>query len=211
MGKKEPKGNSSNLKRLLSFPIRFKHYKTPSFVSGKITAIGKENHVTLLPEDPSSLYGCFEDDPIVLILEDPKEIRTCQCYISQINYKSNSIELLVNNIENFVNRRIQSRYPVSIYANILGKYEMATSYISSISETGISLISNAQFALDEILEIEAQLGEQSLYFKLRVIWSKQLPTLSEYGLTNINCNPEIKDLIQLVLNDIILYIPSDQK
>jgi hypothetical protein len=205
MGNKEPKKNILNLESLLKYSARFKHYKNATFLNAKIGAVEKNNHILLFPEEPSSLYGCLQDDPVVLIVEEPGEFQTCQCYISNVNFKNNSIELLVHEIVNFENKRSQIRYPVSIYANILGKDKMAVSYINTISKSGLSIISNHTFEKGDIIEIDAELNNKNVYFKTKILWTKKLPTLNEYGLANIETVPHINELLQNILNDYILF------
>lgn len=195
--------NFSDLSTLVGLTIKFKHYSSDTFFKGQIVETHDDKLITILPSDVYITCSYFEDDPIAIVFEQNGNISTCQTYISDIDYKSGRVRVKIKQINNFSNRRIQTRYPTSLYATIVGQHEMETSFISNISADGLSLMSNAVLNNGDLIEVETCFKKINFYFKSTVVWSRDLPTIFEYGLSNIACDPDIADIIDMVSQDFV--------
>jgi PilZ domain len=192
----------SELNELKGLHLKLKHYSSDTFAKGQIVDVSEDGTVTIQPTDSYIICNYFEDDPIVLVFEQNKQINTCQTYISFIDYKTSKIKIIIYNMNVFSNRRTNTRYPASLYATILGDHELETSYLSNISESGISLMSGAKFIEGDLIEVESNFKDHVFRFKSSVVWLRSLPTINEYGLCNISCEPDIKKIIKLIGDDL---------
>lgn len=186
------------LSQFIGTNIHYKHYSNDKFLKATISEVNDNTTLIMTPSDPYIICGYFEDDPIAIILELNEQVITCQTYITKIDYIAGNLEVLVRQTNDFSNRRQQTRYPTSLYATILGSYEMENTFINNISSDGLSLLSNAPLKIDDEIEIETTFKKVNIYFKAKVIWIRELSTIYEYGLTTLGSDPEINKIINLV-------------
>ena len=162
--------------------------------------------VTIKPEKSFTVFSFFEEDPMVLFYENNAKYFICQCSIISIDYINSTFNVMLENHEEFNNRRKAERYPTSLYGVALNSSDKETIFINNISSGGISVKTKLKIDVNEPFEIEATLDGTYLYINGSVKWKREQNNFFEYGVYSENSVPEIQEILDKLKREHFLII-----
>lgn len=172
--------------------VTLKHYSVDKINKGIISNTDGDN-IVIKPEMEFSVFNYFNNDPVVLGYEEDNIINVCEGVVNKIDYKDNSVHLLVTNVESMKDKRITQRFPVSACAYLENNKNRSFSYIRNICLEGLSLCSKDEYHKNDIINVNTTIEYINFKFEARVIWKKQSNFGFEYGLNYHNVNDDFKD------------------
>lgn len=162
--------------------------------------------LTIKPEKSFTVFSFFEEDPVVLFYENENKYFICQCSIISIDYMHSTFNVILENHEEFNNRRSAERYPTSVYGVSVSSNNKETVFINNISMGGISIKTTLNIEIGDNFEVEATLDGTYIYIKGVVKWKREQTHFYEYGVFAEESVPVIEDLIQVIKREHFLII-----
>ncbi|NLD47077.1 MAG: PilZ domain-containing protein [Clostridiaceae bacterium] len=161
--------------------VTLKHYSGKKINKGIISNI-EDQKLIIKPEKDFLIYSYFDNDPIVIGLEDEEIICVCEGVINSINYNNNTFTAAIINSESLINRRACQRFPVSLFAYIYHNNLKDFAYIRNLSLEGLSLCTKKEFDKGKILNIDTLIEDKSFNIEAQILWKKDSKFGFEYGL-----------------------------
>lgn len=180
--------------------IRMKHFAGKYCNKGEIVEAAG-GIITIKPEKSFTVFSFFEEDPLVLIYEGEEQFFISQCSVISIDYSTCTFNCMVENNEEFSNRRKDERYPTSVYGIMVNSPGKETIFINNISTGGISIKTKIASDINDKIEIEATLDGNYVYINGIVKWKKEHNNFFEYGLFVDESIPEIKNILNIIRKD----------
>lgn len=162
--------------------------------------------LTIKPEKSFTVFSFFEEDPFVLFYENDSKYFMCQCSIVSIDYINSSFNVLLENHEEFHNRRKAERYPASLYGVALNSPSKETIFVNNISSGGISIKTKLDVEVDDPFELEATLDGTYVYINGNVKWKRSQNNFFEYGVHSQESTPQIEELLNIIKREHFLII-----
>lgn len=187
--------------------VRIKHFAGKYCNKGEIVETAGAI-VTIKPEKSFTVFSFFEEDPLVLVYEYDEKYFVCQCSIISIDYINSTFNILVENTEEFSNRRKDERYPTSLYGVMINSPGKETIFINNISTGGINLKSKLNVNLNDKIEIEATLDGTYVFISGYVKWKKEQNKFYEYGIFAEEAIPELGKMLDIIKRDHFLTVRS---
>lgn len=180
--------------------VTLQHYTTKDFCKGIITN-SENDSLSVKPQKDCTVFSYFTYDPLVLGLGAIDEIYMLECTITSINYSESSVDLKIDNTYSLFNKRLDERYPTSIYGVVVHSPIKGSVYIKNMSLDGMSIKSKLDLKEGTKFEIEAYINKVLLNVNSEVIWKKTMSNDYEYGL-KIKPNSSSKKIIDSYLSSI---------
>lgn len=186
--------------------VTLKHYSAKKSNNG-IISNSYDNNVVIKPERDFLIYSFFDSDPVVIGFDSENVVNICESTVKHVDYKENTFDLTINNVQSITNKRLTQRFPVSLCAYILNHNTRTFSYIRNISLDGFSLCSKQEFKKGEILTINTKIESIELTYDAQVIWKKISELGFEYGLVYYMPKAEFSKTIERCLE----FLRTDQE
>jgi hypothetical protein len=162
--------------------------------------------LTIKPEKSFTVFSFFEEDPVVLFYENDAKYFICQCSIISIDYINSTFNIILENHEEFNNRRQAERYPTSLYGVSVNSPGKETVFINNISTGGVSIKTKLNLNTDENFEVEATLDGTYIYLNGMIKWKRAHNNFFEYGVFSDESVPQIQELLDIVKREHFLII-----
>lgn len=185
--------------------VRVKHFAGKYCNKAEITD-SAGGILTIKPEKSFTVFSFFEEDPVVLFYENDSKYFVCQCSIISIDYINSCFNIILENHEEFNNRRKAERYPTSLYGVALNSPGKETIFINNISSGGISVKTKLEVNIDEPFELEATLDGTYVYINGNVKWKREQNNFFEYGIYSEESVPQIEELLDIIKREHFLII-----
>lgn len=153
-----------------------------AYVTSKVDTI-----LVLRLTDEFSIYNLLEKDSITLNYETQDLLESIACEIQAIDIQKNLIELKVNQVSSFENKRSSQREPSSFYINIIrmDSGQEIVANVRNISLGGMTVFSKANLPINQKIKVYAAIKEKKIDFVGIVKWKTALENYYEYGISNI--------------------------
>ena len=175
--------------------VSLKHYSIDNNNKGIISKTLNDG-IIVKPEKEFLIYSFFDSDPVVIGFESENTVNLCESTVSSVDYKDNTFELTINNIQSIENKRISQRFPVSMCAYVKADNSSVFSYIRNIGLNGISLCSKYEFKKGDMVSVDTAIFGENISFMARVAWKKLGKVGFEYGLEFYSPSPEFDGTIE---------------
>lgn len=148
-----------------------------------------------------TVLDLFEGDPVIIGYEYEGEAFICECIITEIDTKDNTVTLEIKEDNSLSDKRLSENYPVSIYSDIKMKdsKKRNAAIVKNINLTGMSVYSRHDMENGDEIEIDVYLDKRVVSLKSVILWKSQVSGYIEYGLKIIYSDFNDKNLMKLYL------------
>lgn len=182
--------------------IGIKHFSADVFKRVTILEAQKKK-LNISYEKVDGILELFEDDPLVVVMEEDENLYVGQAVVEIIDYKMGVVTIRIVKMNLANNKREFKRYYTSMFAKIIkasGEYFPA--YISNVSKEGLSLMTYSHLQKFDEVTIEVQVNNEILQIDLSVVWRKENVRIYEYGiLANDQEREKMKKIFDKVMKD----------
>lgn len=178
--------------------VNVSHYSIRNPFKSLIVNFDEKVLVLKLTRD-FAIYNCMEGDPVVVSFSESKEMQLCECTISEVNPRSNSIVLTINGYKVMPDLRTSERYPVSIYSDIRYEKSRVSAVINNLSIEGMSFRTKADLSESSIVGMDVILNNHMLSLTIQIVRKTPFEFGFEYGSRIIYDNNSSKNTIRLFL------------
>lgn len=180
--------------------VSIRHYSgTSSFKS--IVQDVRENSIIVKLTKEFAILNFFEDDPVIIGYEIGREVYICDGTIIKVSPRNNNFEIKCNNAQIITDKRLDERYPVSLYAEITSARKRETALIKDISINGMTIKTKLDFSEGLEIELDAYLGKAVVPLRATIMWKKKEIEKYQYGVQFVYFDIGLKKTIK---NNLIL-------
>lgn len=142
-----------------------------------------EDKVTVKLTREFSIVNFFEGDPVVISLYVKEEVISVGCTVSRIQNDKGIVELKIDSVERYPEKREYERYPVSLYADIK-KESSRKKYLAIVKDInlyGLCFYSKEEFEVEDALEISMYVEINMLFLNVFIVRKEKKENYFEYG------------------------------
>lgn len=146
-----------------------------------------------------------EGEPISISILLDNNVYIASCTVTKIKAASGSVEIKIDDIDCYENRRSFTRFPVSLSANVKGKDsgEWHQAIVKNISEEGLMISSKSYFGIGQNVIVSIDFIERNMDL-IANIRRNQLSRndFLEYGLKIIEIADEDKNYLKKFISEL---------
>jgi hypothetical protein len=161
----------------------------------------EDEYIRVLLTEKLRRIRLLKYDPIVVSYFEQKKIIMCEGFVKEVNESENLIKLRIDNTQEFDNKRLFERFPVSLYSLVtLRNNKKITGVIKNISVNGMSLSSKADLRCQKTYQLELYINDHVLNVEAEITWKNKDGIKFQYGIKTKYPDYIVKNTVKLFLS-----------